>query len=138
VDGAGPRSGSEADEALQVLHDWDSRRATAYATGSAAELRDLYLPGSAAGLADQRVLQRYRARGLRVVDLRVQLLGVAVTDRRPDRWTLRVTDRVAGGIAVGAAGRTPLPRDTSTTQVVTLVRGDDDRWRVSDVDAGQE
>jgi hypothetical protein len=133
--GARSTASSSAADALAVLHDWDSRRADAYASGSAVGLRDLYAPGSAAGVADLHLLQRYRSRGLRVDDLSTQLLGFAVTERQPDRWTLRVTDRLAGGVAVHGAQRTPLPRDASSTHVVTLVRGGDDRWRVSGVAA---
>lgn len=124
---------SAASAALRTLHDWDARRADAYATGSSEALRDLYVVGSAAGAADLRLLARYRSRGVRITDLRMQVLDLAVTERRPDRWTLRVTDRLAGAVAVHAAQRTPLPRDTSSTHLVTLLRGGDGRWRVSAV-----
>jgi hypothetical protein len=124
---------SAAATALALLHDWDARRAGAYAEGSTQGLRDLYAPGSGAGAADVRLLQRYTSRGLRVTGLRMQVLALAVTERSPDRWILRVTDRLAGGVAVHASQRTPLPRDTSTTRVLTLVRGGDSRWRVSAV-----
>ena len=119
--------------ALTVLHDWDVRRAGAYAEGSTESLRDLYVPGSDAGAGDVRLLQRYRSRGLRVTGLRMQVLQLAVTEQRPDRLTLRVTDRLAGGTAVHASERTALPRDASSTRVLTLLRGGDARWRVSDV-----
>lgn len=124
---------SAASAALLFLHDWDARRADAYATGSSEALRDLYVVGSAAGAADLRLLERYRSRGVRVTDLRMQVLDLAVTERLPDRWTLRVTDRLAGAVAVHATQRTPLPRDTSSTHLVTLLRGGDGRWRVSAV-----
>jgi hypothetical protein len=119
--------------ALAMLDDWDARRADAYAAASADGLRDLYVPGSGAGTADLRLLGRYQARGLRVIDLHMQVLGLAVTERRPDRWTLRVTDRLAGAVAVHGEQRTPLPRDTASTHVVTLLRGGDGRWRVARV-----
>ncbi len=122
---------AETAAALEVLRDWDSRRADAYAGGSLETLRDLYVPGSTAGAADLRLLRLYRSRGLRVAGLRMQLLAVAVTARRPDRWTLRVTDRLAGGVAVHGSQRAPLPRDTTGTEVVTLVRGGDGRWRLA-------
>jgi hypothetical protein len=120
-------------DALRVLRAWDGRRAAAYAGGSARRLRDLYLPGSATGAVDVRLLEGYRARGLRVAGMRTQLLGVAVLERRPDRWTLRVTDRLAGAVAVDAGRRLRLPRDASSTRVVTMMRGGDGRWRVSTV-----
>jgi hypothetical protein len=136
-----PTPASASATALAVLHDWDTRRAGAYAEGSVERLRDLYVPGSAAGAADVRLLQRYRSRGLRVTGLRMQVLALAVTERQADRWTVRVTDRLAGGAAVhaprhasqGTSLGTPLPRDASTTRVLTLLRGGDSRWRVSAV-----
>jgi hypothetical protein len=148
-----PTPAPAAATALAVLHDWDIRRADAYAEGSAERLRDLYVPGSAAGAADVRLLERYRSRGLRITGLRMQVLGLAVTVRTADRWTVRVTDRLAGGAAVRASGRAsrptskpasqlasaaasqrlPLPRDAVTARVLTLLRGGDSRWRMSAV-----
>ena len=132
-----PAPATASDLALAVLHDWDTRRSDAYAEGSVERLRDLYVPGSAAGAADVRLLQRYRSHGLRVTGLRVQVLGLAVTEREADRWTVRLTDRLAGGVAVHASEHasqgTPLPRDASSTRVLTLLRGGDFRWRVSAV-----
>jgi hypothetical protein len=63
----------------------------------------------------------------------MQLLAVAVDDRRAGRWRLTVTDRLAGGVAVGRGRRLVLPRDRADTHVVTLVRAGDHRWRVAAV-----
>ncbi len=118
---------------LQVLHRWDARRSRAYAAGSVAGLRALYVPGSAAGRADVRLLRAYAARGYRVRGLRMQVLAVTVLSRRPGRWRLRVTDRLARAVAVRDGARTVLPRDQASTRVVALVRGTDGRWRVAAV-----
>jgi hypothetical protein len=138
---AAPATGAphaaEVRDALALLHTWDARRAAAYATGSGRRLRDLYVPGSAAGAADLRLLGDYRSRALRVPGLRTQVLELAVLQRRPDRWTLRVTDRVQGGVAVHAGRRLALPRDAASTRVLTMVQGGDDRWRVARVQDAQ-
>jgi hypothetical protein len=118
--------------ALDVLHRWDSRRAAAYSAGSAEQLSHLYLPGSAAGAADVRLLQRYRGRGLRVVRMRTQVLALAVLERRPERWTLRVTDRVEGAVASRGSRRVGLPRDSSSVRVLVLSRSDG-QWRMAGV-----
>ncbi len=58
-----------------------------------------------------------------------QLLAVRVLAGSGDRLRLRVTDRVAGGTAVGPGVRAALPTDRATTRVVVLrvVAGE---WRV--------
>lgn len=119
--------------ALRILHRWDDRRARAYATGSVAALRRLYLPGSAAGRGDVRLLREYVARGYRVQGMRMQVLAVEVVSHRPGRWRLGLTDRLERAVAVGRAGRTVLPRDQASTRVLVLVRGPDARWRVGSV-----
>lgn len=119
--------------ALRTLGGWDRRRAEAYSAGSLPLLRDLYVVGSGAGAADLRLLAAYRARGLRVVDMRTQVLAVAVLEARRDRWALRVTDRLARAVAVQHGRRLALPRDRSSTRVIVLMRGPDARWRVASV-----
>ncbi len=131
---AAPARTSET-AALRVLHAWDARRADAWAAGSPARLRALYVPGSAAGEADVRLLRDYLARGLRVTGMRTQVLALRVLDGRPDRWRVEVSDRLAGAVVVGAGRRTTLPRDSASTRVVTLVRGPGHRWRVAAVTA---
>lgn len=124
---AAPRT---ARRAVDVLRDWDRARSRAFADGDVAALRRLYVPGSAAGRADARLLRGYLRRGLRVEDLRVQLLAVDVLDRDPDRLRLRVTDRVARAVAVGERGRSVLPRDRATTRDVELRRDAGGTWQV--------
>lgn len=119
--------------AVAVLHAWDRARAHAYATGDPADLRTLYLPGSVAGTADQRLLRDYLDRGIHVDGMRMQLLAVTVLDAAPRRLRLKVTDRLQRAVAVAADGtRTPLPRDQASTSVLTL-RRQDGRWRMASV-----
>jgi hypothetical protein len=122
--------------ALRVLHSWDSRRATAYATGSTTALRDLYVPGSRAGAADLRVLHAYRARALRVRGMRMQVLALSVLGSRPGWRRVRVTDRLVGAVAVRADRRVRLPQDRASSRVITLMRGGEGRWRVASVTDG--
>jgi hypothetical protein len=131
---AAPVGDPEA-RALAVLRCWDRRRAAAWAVGSTDRLRHLYLPGSGAGTADARLLRAYRARGVRVVGLRTQVLALQVLDRAPGRLRLAVTDRLTGGRVVGATGPAGawLPRDTATARVVTLVRSTRHGWQVAGV-----
>lgn len=110
--------------AAGLLHAWDERRAAAYAVGDPSVLRPLYVPGSPAGRADRALLQEYDDRGLRVVGLRTQLLAVEVLRRADGAWTLRVTDRLVGGTAVGRGERVVLPRDRASTWRIRLVRRD--------------
>ena len=116
---------------MEVLRGWDEARAAAYASGSPGSLRELYVGG--AGVSDVRLLRSYLRRGYRVVGLRTQLLEVRALAHRPGRWRLRVTDRLAGGAAVGDGRRLDLPRDRASTRTVRLERGRDGRWRVASV-----
>jgi hypothetical protein len=121
------------DPDVRVLHAWDEQRAAAYASGSVKRLRDLYVPGSSAGAADLRVLRGYRERGLRVTHMRTQVLSLAVLDRRPGWRLFGVTDRLVGAVAVRAGRRVALPKDRATSHQMTMMRGADGRWRVSEV-----
>jgi hypothetical protein len=118
---------------LGVLHDWDSHRARAYATVRPQRLRELYVPGSAAGRADVALLRRYQRRGLRVTGMCTQVLSVAVLEHRSDLWRLRVADRLVGAVAVGHGGRTVLPRDRPSEHEITLMRAGESGWRVAEV-----
>lgn len=124
-----PATGAGA-RAAAVLHAWDRARAAAWSRGSVRALRRLYVGG--AGASDVRLLRGYRERGLCVEGLRVQVLALDVLDHRPGAWRVRVTDRVAGGTAVGGGVRQPLPRDQATERTLRLVRVDG-RWRIAAV-----
>jgi hypothetical protein len=80
------------------------------------------------------MLRAWRARGLVVDNLRTQLLSVREVGRSATAWTLLVTDRVLGGVAVGEGVVRALPRDEPTTRTVRL-RLLDGRWRVAAVRA---
>jgi hypothetical protein len=118
--------------AAAILHAWDDRRAQAWASADVDALGDLYTAGSPTGRADQSMLRSWRDRGLRIEGLETQLLSVRVRDRLGGRLALVVTDRVAGGTAVGAGVRVPLPRDEPSTRRVVLRRVAGE-WRVSSV-----
>ena len=113
-----------------VLHEWDDRRAEAWAAGDPAALGSLYVTGSAAGHADLAMLQTWRDRGLRVHGMRMQLLDVEVRRATPTRLDLLVTDRLIGAVARGPGVRLPLPEDGASTRTVVLVRVGSS-WRVA-------
>jgi hypothetical protein len=120
--GASPTPGGGA-RAVTVLHDWDVRRAAAWASGDADALASLYTAGSTAGAADVALLRRYRSRGLVVRDLRMQVLRARVLTSRPRLVELEVTERLASAVAHEVrAGSRPLPRDVATTHRLVLRR----------------
>lgn len=121
--------------AARLLRAWDERRSAAYAAGSVPLLRGLYVRGSAAGGSDVRLLRGYRARGFRVVAMRMQVLALRVLERRAGRLRVEVTDRLQGAVAVRPGRRVVLPRDAPDTRVLTLLLGPDGTWRVAAVRA---
>jgi hypothetical protein len=132
---ARPPSRPVSVEAIELLRSWDQRRADAWSRGDPRLLRPLYTPGSAAGRRDRAMLRTWAGRGLAVRDLRTQLLAVRELGHTTTTWTLLVTDRVAGAVAVGPGVRWPLPRDQPTTRVIRLRRVGGD-WRVAAVRLG--
>jgi len=82
--------------AAAVLHDWDDRRAAAWASGDLDALRALYVPGFGAGRADVRMLRAWVAQGRRVERWEMQLRCVALRRAERRRLVLVVTDRVVG------------------------------------------
>ena len=107
-----------------VLAAWDARRSAAWADGDVAALRDLYVAGSPSGRADARMLAAYVDRGLHVEGVATQVLALEVLDEAADAITVRVTDRIVGGVVTGDAGSTPLPRDRPSTRTLALRRVD--------------
>jgi hypothetical protein len=119
--------------AAAVLSAWDDRRAEAWAAGDAGALADLYTVRSSTGRADGAMLRTWTRRGLRVEGMRMQLLDLDVRHWSHGRLSLVVTDRLAGGVAVGVGGgRVPLPRDEPSTRSVVLRRVAGE-WRVRSV-----
>jgi len=117
---------------VEVLRAWDAQRSRAWARGDPRLLSALYAPGSVAGRRDRAMLRAWTSRGLVVRGLRTQLLSVHEVSRSRSSWTLRVTDRLVGGEAVGPGVRRPLPVDAATTRTVVLRRLDG-RWLVASV-----
>jgi hypothetical protein len=124
-------SGPAAD-VLEVLHDWDRRRARAWASGDPRSLRALYTPASVAGRRDAGMLRRWTGRGLAVRGMRMQVLDGRVRVHSADRLVVEVTDRLIGAVAVGRGVRRELPADLASTWAVTLRRVAGE-WRVAAV-----
>lgn len=128
------------DGALAVLHDWDVRRAAAWAAGDPGALRRLYTSRSAAGESDVALLRRYVARGLVVRDLSMQVLRARVLVSRPRRLELEVTDRLAEAVA-GRPGDVRLvrrlPESAASTHLVVL-RRPAHTWLVARVSAAPD
>lgn len=122
--------------AVAVVRAWDDARAEAWARGDPRLLATLYTPASVAGRRDRAMLRAWTARGLVARALLTQLISVREVRRTASTWTLLVTDRLAGGVAVGRAGRQPLPRDAASTRTVRL-RLLGGRWRVAAVVPGE-
>lgn len=120
------------DPAVEVLREWDERRAQAWAEGDVAALRALYVAGSRAGAADAALLGEYAERRVSVTGLRLQLLSVEVVERSPERCVLVVTDRLAGVLARHAGRALPLPADRPSTHRIALVRAGE-VWLVEEV-----
>ena len=124
-------------EALEVLHEWDVRRARAWARTDPDALRALYLRGSEAGRADVRMLRAYRARGLVVRRLVTQVFAVRVLRSDGTALQIRVFDRVAGGEVLDQAEVKPLRSSPPATRTITF-RRDAGTWRVAEVsDSGR-
>jgi hypothetical protein len=141
--GSGPRLARAAAPpatfpASDVLRAWDAARADAFAEGDVAALRSLYVEGSGAGTSDVALLRAYLRRGLRVEEMRMQLLAVEVLREERGRLRLRVTDRLAGAFAVGEGTRVALPQDAASTRVVELRRAPGGGWRVAAVRASAQ
>ncbi|MCD4535562.1 hypothetical protein LRP67_15835 [Nocardioides sp. cx-169] len=117
---------------VAVLQSWDRHRAAAWAAGDVAALRRLYVPRSVAGRRDVAMLRRWRARGLTVAALEVQVLEGSVLAQTPRRLTVQVTERLARGSAAAGGRRWSLPGGAVATRRVTLwlVGG---QWRVARV-----
>lgn len=128
-------SASEGERAAarQVLAQWDVRRSAAWAAGSVEQLRALYVSWSAAGEQDVKMLEAWLAKDLRVEGLTMQVLSFYVVTRAPDLLVLQVTDRLAGGVAVGRGERHTLPADRADARTITMVR-EQGVWLVDSVD----
>lgn len=128
-----PTARPDLRRALRVLAQWDRARAAAYAAEDAERLGELYTPRSTVRAADLALLERYAAAGVRVRDLRMQLLALEVLEAAPGRLRLLVTDRVQDASAVGRRGEVQLRADAPSTRLVVLHGTPGGTWRVSAV-----
>jgi hypothetical protein len=119
--------------AIDVLEEWDRRRAAAYSSGDVVALRRLYVRGASTGRNDVRVLREYLERGLVVRDLELQRSEVEVLASSDGRLRVELLERLAGATVVAADGEVALPVDRPERRVVTLVRGER-RWQVAAVE----
>ncbi len=132
---SGSQHGRRVVRALAVLHRWDRQRVAAYAAGDPARLRRLYAPASLAGARDVRLLRAYADRGVRVADLKVQVLEAHVLAMTEHLLRIEVVDRVAGGTAISDRSPRELPGSRPETRTVTFVAGSGG-WRVRSVRRG--
>lgn len=132
--GGAPRPGARVAvvEALEVLHDWDRRRAGAWASSDEQAMRSLYLAGSSAARKDVRLLRSYRARGLVVRRIVTQVFGVRLLHRQPGRLTMRVLDRVAGGLVDDGDRELALPSSRPAVRRIEF-RRIGGTWKVATV-----
>jgi hypothetical protein len=119
---------------LAVVHTWDRRRAAAWAHADPRALARLYTLGSRAGRRDVAALEAYAARGLRVVGMHRQVLGLHVVHESGRRLVVRVRGRVVDAVAVGRGGSVGLPT-ARPASYRTVLRRTTAGWKVREVTA---
>ncbi len=115
-----------------MLAELDRRRAAAYAAADPAALRRVYVARTTAMRQDRALLMRYRRRGLRVVGMRMRILGLRVRARRRDRVVLVVRERLVRATVRGAGTRRLVDGDVDE-HVLTLRDAAGRGWRVASV-----
>lgn len=125
---------TQVTRARAVLRTWDRRRAAAWAHADPQALARLYLPTSAAGRRDRRMLSAYRDRGLRVTGMTRQVMRLRVSVVTPRRLEVVVTDRLVDARVVGARVRSAVPDSHLATRRIRLVRVAGP-WQVAEVTA---
>jgi hypothetical protein len=120
------------ERALQVLRDWDARRAAAFARADVVALGRLYVRGSGLARQDLAVLRDYARRDVRVTELVPQVASARVLTASEDVVELAVVERVGvTRVAVGAQERVLAPsRFARHVLRFERVRGS---WRLSSV-----
>ncbi|MFD3399416.1 protein kinase [Kribbella sp. NPDC058693] len=115
---------------LQAL---DAQRARAFWTLDPDILDRIYVPGSSPWRSDHALLSSYRKQQIRVEGLRVQIDSSTIARRTRTTITLKTTDHLAAGQAVDRTGtKTPLPRGTPTTKLITLTTSPTTKaWRIT-------
>jgi hypothetical protein len=126
--------GPADDPECYVLGGLDVARAQALADVNVTDLQRVYASDRAAS-RDRQVLERYAARGYRIVGAGMIRESCRVVARSSGRVELQVSERLAPSWVVSEAGAARrLPRDGSTTHWVVLTGGDG-RWRIASVSA---
>jgi hypothetical protein len=117
---------------LQAL---DAQRARAFSTLDLEALDRIYVPGSSPWRSDHALLSSYRKQRIRVEGLRVQIDSSTIARRTPTAVILKTTDHLAAGQAVDQTGtKTPLPRGTPTTKLITLTTSPTTgAWRITGI-----
>ncbi len=122
--------GPADDPACYVLGGLDVARAQALADVNVTDLQQVYASDRAAS-RDRQVLERYAARGFRIVGAGMIRDSCRVVARSSGRIELQVSERLAPSWAVSDAGAARrLPRDGSTARRATLTEADG-RWRIA-------
>lgn len=93
---------------------------------------EVYAPGSAVLRRDRRLLAAYERRGVRLQDVRLELVRVRLVARDPGRARLRVVDRLTRPTAHTEVGEVTLPQDLPTRRLIVLVRHGGE-WRIAAV-----
>lgn len=120
------------DPECYVLGGLDVARAQALADVNVRDLQRVYASDRAAS-HDRRVLERYAARGYRIVGAGMIRESCLVVSRSDERVELQVSERMAPSWVVSEAGDARrLPHDGATSRRVSLTRVDG-RWRIASV-----
>lgn len=115
-----------------ILGSLDVARAQALADVNVTDLQRVYATDAAAA-RDRRVLERYAARGYRIVGAGMIRGACQVVEFDPGRVELAVTERLAPSWVVNAAGEAQrLPTDGFTQRRVVLTGGEGS-WRIASV-----
>lgn len=120
----------------RILAALDNRRAEAFAADQPGLLRAVYAAGSRVMRQDHATMAAYRARGLRVTNLRMRLLRLRVVEARGRRVVLEVVDQLVAARAVDRAGKArPLPADQPSARRIVMSRTPAG-WRITAVRPG--
>jgi len=124
--------GPSEDPECYALGGLDVARAQALADVNVRDLQQVYASDRAAS-HDRRVLERYAARGYRIVGAGMIRESCRVVSRSDERVELQVFERLAPSWVVNDAGETRrLPRDGATSRRVSLIQVDG-HWRIASV-----
>jgi len=91
-----------APSAIDLLHAWDARRASAYVHDDPGALSRLYVDHSGAGPRDLALLRSYDSAGVRVRSMDTQVFASRVSATARGRVVIDLVDRV---LATGDDGR---------------------------------